>query len=206
MRRFAQDEPSYSFVVNDFLIDEFEFPLQIRRHNIALHARTLDGQKVNGWQYKYTLTDSARQELACSSLKLAFDIQPKTGIENRHRDDLRIIPNPTKSFMKDEPVFVYYEIYNLSYNPEGRTDFTVNFTLKESGKKKLLKKITGIFGSGAVYRVAIQSDQQSEHRTVSDYIVFDMSTAKEGQYELVLEVRDNVNGEGAMSASNLWLE
>ena len=103
-------------------------------------------------------------------------------------------------------MFVYYEIYNLSFNQEGRTDFTVKFTLKESGKKKLLKKITGIFGSGAVYQVAIQSDQQSEHRTVSDYIVFDMSTAKDGRYELVLEVRDNVNGEEAVSASDLRLE
>ena len=161
---------------------------------------------MNGWQYRYTLTDSVRQELACSTLNLAFDIQPKTGSENRYRDDLQIIPNPTKIFIKDEPVFVYYEIYNLSFNPEGRTDFTVNFTLKESGKKKLLKKITGIFGSGAAYRVAIQSDQQSEYRTVSDYIVFDMSTAKEGRYELVLEVRDNVNGDGAVSASDLWLK
>ena len=206
MRRFTPNEPSGSLLWNDFLIDEYEFPLQLRRHNIAMHARTLDGTKVNGWQYRYTLTDSARHELACSTLKLAFDIQPKAGKDSRHRDDIRIIPNPTKIFMKDEPVFVYYEIYNLSFNPEGRTDFTVNFTLKESGKKKLLKKITGIFGSGAAYRVAIQSDQQSEHRTDSDYIVFDMSAAKEGRYELILEVKDNVNGDGAVSASDLWLK
>ena len=119
---------------------------------------------------------------------------------------MKIVPNPTKSFSRKEPVFAYYEIYNLAYDGDGNTHYTVNFTLRKSGKKGLVKRITGVFGSGEKYQVSIQSDQSGTARTDCDYIVFDMSKAKKGEYVMTLEVIDNVSGEKTSTASELSLK
>ena len=207
-RDFRLVDPSDTHIWNNLFIDEFEVPLPVGRYNVAVHARTLDGSKVNGWRYRYTLPDSARDRLACSSLKLAFDISPKTAeSDNRHRNDLKIIPNPTKIFNRNQPVYVYYEVYNLTYNEQGMTDYAVNFILSQTGKKKgIVKKISGIFGSGEKYQVSVESEQVGDSRTATDYISFDMSRAKAGEYELILEVRDKVSGEEATAFSEIILE
>jgi hypothetical protein len=207
-RDFRLIDSSDEHIYNDLFIDEFEVPLPVGRYNIAVHARTLDDAKVNGWRYGYTLPDSARDRLTCSSLKLAFNISPKTAeSDSRHRDDLKIIPNPTNKFNRNDPVYVYYEVYNLTYNASGMTDYAVNFILRQTGKKKgIVKRITGIFGSGEKYQVSVESEQIGNSITAADYISFDMSRAKAGEYELILEVKDKVSGVEAMVKSEIILE
>ena len=207
-RNFKLVDSSDAYVRNDLFIDEFEVSLPLGRYNIAIHVRTLDDTKVNGWRYRYTLPDTARDRLACSSLKLAFDISPKpVESDSRHRNDLRIIPNPMNKFNRNDPVYVYYEVYNLAYNVQGMTDYAVTFVLRQTGKKKgIVKRITGIFGSGEKNQVSVESDQFGNSSTAADYISFDMSRAKAGEYELVLKVRDKVSGEEAMAMSEIVLE
>lgn len=206
VRQFVIIDHTDSHVWGDLFIDEFEFPLGLEPHNVAIHARILGMNKLNGWKYVCRLTDAHRDRLACSTLKLAFDISHKSESNNRHRDDLNIIPNPTKRFKKEDPIFTYYEIYYLVFDESGKTDYTVNFTLRRSRKKKnVFQRIAGIFGGGEKYQVSVQSDQTGTSRTVTDFISFDVSRAKEGEYELKLELKDNVSGEVTSVSADLVL-
>ena len=206
IRRYVVTDHSDPHVWNDLFIDEFEISLVPERYNISLHARILSTNHLNGWRFKYPIDGDNRDRLACSTLKLAFHVAPEEGKDSRHRDDLKIIPNPTKKFNKNEPIYSYYEIYNLTYNAQGKTDFTVNFILKQSGEKgNILRNITGIFSSGQKYQISIQSDQTGDSRTVTDYISFDVSRGEKGEYELILEVKDNVTGDVASKVAELIL-
>lgn len=206
VRQFVIIDDTDPHVWDDLFIDEFEFPLGLESYNVAIHARILGMNKLNGWRYVYRLTDAHRDQLACSTLKLAFDISHQSELKNRHRDDLNIIPNPTRRFKKEDPVFAYYEIYNLVFDESGKTDYTVNFTLKRYRRKKnIFQRIAGIFGGGEKYQVSVQSDQTGISRTVADFISFDVSRAKEGEYELTLELKDNVSGEVTSVSAGLVL-
>ena len=190
---------------NDLFIDEIELPLALERYNVSMHTRIKETHKLNGWRWVCDPGDLVRDRLACSTLKLAFDIRPTSETNRRDRGVLRIIPNPTKTFDRKEPVFVYYEIYNLTYSDQAITDYTVNFMLRKAGKKGIVKRIKGLFGSGQEYQISVESSQSSTSRTVTDYISFDMSKARKGKYELTLEIRDNVSGEEASVVTDLEL-
>ena len=194
-------------VWQDWFIDEFEFPLELSRYNIALHARVLDENKVSGYQYNYTLSDSLRGKLFCSSLKLAFHISPKTDSEIRHRDNLIIIPNPSKHFRKDETLYAYFEIYNLGINTEAKTNYSLNFMLtQKENRKNVFSKITGIFGGKEKYKVSIQNDYEGGSLSVSDYMNFDISRLDKGDYEIRMIVKDNVSGKESLTMTDFVLK
>jgi len=207
IRHFTIQDSSDTHIWQDWFIDEFEIPLALKQYNITIHAEVPEGHKMDGFRYVYTLPDSARDRLSCSSLKLAFDIRPITDSEIRHRSGLKIIPNPAKLFKKDEPLLAYYEIYNLSYNEQTATDCTVNFVLREKKKKRnLFSRIRGVFGGKEGYQVSIENRQTGDTRIVTDYISFDMSRLKKGEYEFVLKIRDNVTGDETSTVSDFKLE
>jgi hypothetical protein len=206
VRTFNITDESDARIWNNLFIHEFEFPLTLKPHNITLHARIPENNKLCGWRGVHDLTCPDRDRLACSTMKLAYHISPNTESENRHRNALKIIPNPTKAFVRKDPIYVYYEIYNLTYSERGSTDYTVTFTLREPhNKERFLRKVTGMFGSGEKYEISVASNQMGTSRTVTDYIAFDMGKAKKGKYELMLEVRDNVGGEETSSIIDLVL-
>ncbi len=199
-RQFIIKDDSDSHVWNDQFIYEYEFPLELKSHNIALYAKVPAANKLNGWKFVYRLSDSNRNRLACSTLKLAFHISSETNTDNHHRDGLKIIPNPSKKFNKKTPIYAYYEIYNLTYNDQGITNYTVNITVKQPKfKKKILQRILGIFSRKDGYRLSIQNDQSGTSRDVFDYIDIDISRLKKGAYNLTLEAKDNLTGEEVAS-------
>lgn len=207
LRNFTIKDTSDSHVFNDYFIDEFEFPLALHRHNIAIHARVPSANKLMSWQYHYTLTDSARNRLSCSTLKLAFEISLTKDIESRHRSDLKIIPNPTKQFKKMEPLFAYFEIYNLLLDKEGMTNYTLNFVLKEKTQKSnVFERIIGLFGGKRGYQVSLENNMTGRTSTVADYISFDMSRLKAGEYELNLMVKDQISGEETSTVAEFKLK
>lgn len=206
IRNIWINETSMGQIADDLFIDEFIFPLEHKPHNVTLHVRTPQNKKLNGWRWAQPAALGVRDKLAISTLKLAFNVTPKSDLELRHRDELNILPNPTKRFYKKDPVFVYYEIYNLLLDGKGQSDYSVNFSLKELDKSSFVKKITGIFSSGEEYKISVQSNQVGLNRTMSDYISFDMEKAKAGSYNLILEVIDNVSGEKARSQTLLELK
>jgi hypothetical protein len=199
VREYTLIDKSDPGIWKDYLIDEFEVSLIPALYNIAVHGQAPEVNRVNGWQYHYSLSDSSRNALSLSTLKPAFDIQPIAGTGGRHRNDLLMVPNPAKIFSRDEPVFAYYEVYHLAYNQEGRTDYSVTFTVKEAANQRLLDRITGIFSSGEECRVSVQSDQTGDSRSAADYISFDMGRVSQGSYELILDVKDKVTGDTAVS-------
>jgi tetratricopeptide (TPR) repeat protein len=205
VRNITLEDVSDDRIWNDLFIDEIELPLALERYNVSMHTRIPETHKLNGWRWICEPGDLVRDRLACSTLKLGFDIRPTSDKDRRDRKALRIIPNPTKTFDRKEPVFVYYEIYNLTFSDRMVTDYTINFVLRKAGKKGIVKKIKGLFGSGQEYQISVESSQSSVDRTVTDYISFDMSKARKGKYELTLEIRDNVSGEETSVVADLVL-
>lgn len=190
---------------NDRLIGTFPLILSRQPYNLALHGQEPSSNRLNGWKFRYHVASRPANDLDASSLKLAYEITPKTETVTSHRKDLNIIPNPTRSFKRKNPVFIYYEIYNLAFDSDGSTQYTVQFTLRKKGKRGLLSKITGIFSSGERYDISLQSEHSGNSRTVHDYISFDMSRLKKGAYEIHLDIEDLVTGEKVHRSAGLQL-
>ena len=56
-----------------------------------------------------------------------------------------MVPNPMNAAKLRDPLYIYYEIYNLGLNEKGITNYTVHFTLRQTDSgKSLFKKMTGL--------------------------------------------------------------
>jgi len=127
------------------------------RHFMSLHnAHVLPGnylvaienreRRTNaiGTFREFRTFDFSDSSLALSDLLLARNISEKTDFPEK-REDLHILPNPLHTFYKSEPVFIYFEIYNLEQNEFGRTQYELSYQLSVPDQNEIdVKKFSAL--------------------------------------------------------------
>jgi hypothetical protein len=81
----------------------------------------------------FSFADTA---LAMSDLLLASQIESRDPSPQR-REDLSITPNPLRTFHRSEAVSVYFEVYNLKPDRDGRTEYEVSYRVGRPEKKEV---------------------------------------------------------------------
>jgi tetratricopeptide (TPR) repeat protein len=193
--RLTLKDTSDARLRDGILVDHFEFELPLRRHLLAFHARVDGTDILNGWKYAIPADDSARGDLALGTLLPAYTIEPKGELKGRDRSSLRISPNPTGRARISEPLYLYYEIYNLGLDSKGSADYNIQLSLRRTSEgKSVLQRIGGLFGGGGSHRISIENRRTGKNRNAQDYIGMDVRNAPPGHYELSLKVTDRVTG------------
>jgi tetratricopeptide (TPR) repeat protein len=179
-------------------IGQFEVPLRRKDYVVRLHAISDDERFVFTWQQTISCRDTLKHRLSCSPLKLAYNIEPRSGAGSRFRKDIDVIPNPSGQYHTFDPLFVYYEIYNLSLDANGRSDYAIEFSVNQKNKKKnLLDKMADAFKEGKKSEVATKYGRAGKRINESNYYLLDISRLKPGDYDLMLRISDNRSGEFA---------
>lgn len=139
--------------------------------------------------------------LDMSDIILASDVQtdkPEKFCVNR--DGVNIRANPAKKFSKGEPLFVYYEVYNLKKSSSGITNFTQNVEIRDynsvnkSRFEKTLDDMLSIFGKKREEKIALTSNYQTEEINPKQYFQLDLSKVKTGKYLITIKIKDQVSG------------
>ena len=73
--------------------------------------------------------------LAMSDLLLAGHIQTLTPFPEG-RTDLKMTPNPLRTYRRRDPVFIYLEVYNLTRDVFGRTDYEISYRVGRPKKEE----------------------------------------------------------------------
>ena len=102
---------------------------------------------------------SAVTALALSDLELAGQIVEVGEQAGKfQKGDLRVVPLPSKIFAKGQPVYLYYEVYNLSRDAFGQTRYRVEYRLK------------GVQGSGPDSGIGTAVEPDSAGRWGADFL------------------------------------
>ncbi len=115
------------------------------------------------------------------------------------RNGVSILSNPAKIFSKVEPLFIYYEIYNLKKNSSGLTSFTQsveikdNDTVNKSGFEKTLYNMLSIFRKKDEGKIVLSSNYQTAEINPRQYFQLDLSKVKTGKYLITVRIKDRVN-------------
>jgi len=137
---------------------------------------------------------------------LAFSIEPATREDVFTRNGLRLVPNPHRNFDRQQPVSLYFEVYNLSLNQSRKSAYTIEYTVQLLEKKKSgLGKITGLFGSGTKSEISLSAEREGNATAAVETIALDLSKAEAGEFELTVVVTDRNSKAEAKSTSKLWL-
>ncbi|MCY4673432.1 MAG: hypothetical protein OXD43_06690 [Bacteroidetes bacterium] len=182
-------------------------------HGLSMKFETDSGKTVAIQRQEVTLPDYDQSGVILSDIMLAYSVeQTENGIplseDEILRKDLSILPAPRNVYLTEWPTYLYFEVYGLTLNARGKTDYDIEIKLEPEDTSRGIRRLFGgIFrrnkdreGVSVSYRA---SGSQSEE---SLYQILDVSDQKTGPYVLTLVVRDNETGEESKRTRSLFLE
>jgi len=120
------------------------------------------------------------------------------------RGGLEVLPLPGRAMQSDQPLFVYYEIYNLTKDLVGATDYEVSYSVGEAPDEgglgaRLYQGLKSLVGAGRRRSVLTATVPRSDIRSdLGEYLEIDMSGVEAGTYLLELTVTDRLSGLSAV--------
>ena len=137
---------------------------------------------------------------------LAYEIGESQREDELRRGGMRIVPNTLRSYGDPSSIPVYFEIYNLTYTPQGSTQFSVDYKIesKQTGSG-VRARIPSIFGRASSGRVATSFEYQGDRSTESMVQTMALESAQTGEFELTIQVVDRNTGQQVSRKQNFYI-
>ncbi|MBT5872057.1 MAG: tetratricopeptide repeat protein [Candidatus Latescibacteria bacterium] len=171
-------------------------------YRTSVGIRDSISQRIGIYETPLTVWDYSSNDLNLSDIKLALGVTPRSDDGAFVRHGHKIIPNPSRLFQRSQPVFFYYEIYNLPMDSDGRTRYRTDLeiSMKEQ-KMNIVWRILSGFG-----RLVRKEDEDSRtvlisydgEGTKSDeylYTSVDTGDSPSGKYTVQLTITDLLTGQ-----------
>jgi len=199
-----QEKVSVPVKKSESFIDLYRFEVPPDSYHVAFYLRPLETDFLGGWKYEKRIPAYSMAELSISDIELATKIEPATKAGKFEKNGLLVIPNPTRLFSRKTPVYIYFEIYQLSKDPSGNTSFTIEYTLARLEAKRT--GLSRLFGGGGKSSITTRIDREGKDEFSVEYLAIDVSKVKAGEYELTVKVTDQHNGNTAIQTRKIALQ
>ncbi len=159
--------------------------------------------------------DDLRGGVALSGIVLATGVTPVAGPDDPFGrwGRWRVVPLPSHTFRRSQPVFVYYEAYGIAKDADGAARFRTTYTL-EAGNPD--RNVVVRFLSAVGERLSGGEEKGSisytfEHARSDDvdptleFFSLDVSGSPAGDYVLTIEIEDLVAGRTTRRQTRLAL-
>ena len=191
LRRAESDEEKLSLSTG-----AFRFRASPGEYQSAVALRDSLSQKFGIYTAPLHVADYTENRLHLSDVKLAASIVPTESTGLLVRNGLHITPHPARLYSPSTPVFIYYEIYNLSRDSGGRTGFRTELEIaaREPRRNFALRLLVDL---GRL--MSRRSDDQSTYLAFEDsgdtaddfkYTSIETADLEPGTYTLTLTVTD----------------
>jgi GWxTD domain-containing protein len=162
------------------------FTLPRGYYRVAVNMSDLDAKTASA----YRTNVSARNfddELAISDVLFAQKIATTAELSPFARGPLEVVPHPIRRYAVGTPVPVYFEVYELSLDERGLSDYEVEYRVVPGSDEK--KSILDRFG-GSPTVFASRFDGSGYHATEPLHITIKTENLKPGLYDFIVRVKD----------------
>jgi GWxTD domain-containing protein len=179
-------------------VERVNMAIQPGEYELRIQASRRNTNRVQVYGQALELIDFSKPDLALSDLQIAQHVSEADPAQpskfTRNGWDIR--PAPARTFRQGEPLFVYYEIYNLTKDSFGQTRYKISYevqTRTQEGSIKIpfLAKLRKKEGE----KIGFEFEQTGSNPMESDYFELDLAEAKPGRYELRMKISDVSSGE-----------
>ena len=189
-----------------FVVGQYHLAVQPDSYHVAFFVRQPATNRLGGWKDEMRIPRFDESTLAMSSLVLASSITPSTEEGLFTRNGLRIIPAPAKRFARHQPVYIYFEVYNLTTDGEGKSSFQVEYTtLLRKEKKSNTKKVFSMLGSKSKPATTLAIEREAAGATAIEYLALDLNKAGAGEFRLSVTIKDQLSGKSSEGFIDLTL-
>lgn len=179
-------------------------------HEVSVEFETASGGTVAVQRRDVEIPDFSEDRLLMSDLMLAYRVEETDDAESINsneiiRNGLSILPAPWSVFSSQQPIYIYFEAYNLQFDANGRTDYEVEVVLKPKDQSKGVKKmLKGIFGGEKGVSVSYQDSGSYSDEDI--YQLIDATDQEAGLYTIEVSIRDNISKKTVNSEQDIFLE
>lgn len=164
-------------------------------YRVSVEFETLSRNIVGATPAKISVPSFDSDSLMLSDLVMAYSIEESsisapTATNMFHRNGLDLKLAPWAVFSPQQPIYVYFEMYNLEQDPLGLTQLEFEVALVPS---QAPGGVAGFFNrifAGLEEGVAVRSSYSGNARNDGQYIIVDASEQPAGEYNLVVRLRD----------------
>jgi hypothetical protein len=146
------------------------------------------------------LPDYHRKGLQISDIEIAGKIEKAKDNGPFNKNGLTVIPYAIRKYPIKKPLNLYFEIYNLSKNLDGKTIFQIEYTGKYSGPDNNI--LSGIFSKDKTYSISTEYNRFGTEEKSIEYISIDVSKLEPGLYRFEVKIKD-INARKTVSNSCL---
>jgi len=140
-----------------------------------------------------------------SDLVLARRIEQPPGQLEFQRRQLGIYSNLDNRYFVGEPIWLYFEIYNLAKGPDGLTSYTIKQTLAEKRSGGLLSSLKNVVSGKELREVVTTYNGASVNSEENRVLMVDASQLEAGAYLLSIEIDDLISGKSAATGEEIVL-
>ena len=150
-------------------------------------------------------------KLRLSDIEMAASIEQTTGKGHFVKQNLEVIPLATRHYTQQHLVYLYYEIYGLSQDAFGQTDYQISYRLKpRSGQSFGAKVLSGLGKLVGIdqneEQIAISYDQTGDADNVVNYLALDLSGSEPGEYVIEVAAMDRKDGQKVTKTASFKIE
>jgi GWxTD domain-containing protein len=188
------------------MVDKQTLNLPPGEYHYSVSVRDLGSDHLGIYKGDMEVTQYEPNQFNVSQVVLASNI---TELEEGQRPGkfsrgrLNVMPLPSRTFRLDQSVFVYYEVYFLEKDSEGKKQYNVDFTIEaDKLDRNLVSKIVGSFGNllgsddsekGKI-TLTFEKEANPERMVQVEWISIDISDSPPGEYNLNIVVTDLATG------------
>ncbi|GAF67427.1 unnamed protein product, partial [marine sediment metagenome] len=134
-----------------------------------------------------------------SDIEFSYDIAQTEKEDIYTKNGLRIIPHTGGEMNKNEKIFLYFEIYNLSIDANGDGRYKIDYEIKKRDTEDKRKSID----EKEVITTSVS--EMTKQRDTFHWISFDMSALSDGVCEMTIKVTDSISGNSATAIYSFML-
>ena len=192
---------------DNYFIDLYRFDVEPDSYNVAFYARPEKTDYLGGWKSKTFVENYFTHELSISDIQMASLIKSAQPGNKFNKHDLLILPNPSKIYAREKPIYIYFEIYNLLGDAKGNRKFNIEYSLTFlKGEKKNFKNLFGIFSGRGKSSISTTIDREGRDELSVEFLAIDVSKVKIGQHELKIKITDKISGATVTKKEKLVLK
>lgn len=199
------------FKESNLWIDSERLRVPPGQQEISVEFETTGAGTVAVQRREVEILDFSGDGFALSDLLLAYRVDENpdgsaTLSTDILRNGLSIMPAPWSVFAVEQPIYFYFEVYNLALDNDGDANYQIEAALAPKKKGNVIGNLfRGIFGGGDD-GVAVSTTIQVSSANDGQYLILDATNQEPGFYTLVLRITDQVTGERLEREQDLFLE
>ncbi|MFC1553845.1 GWxTD domain-containing protein [candidate division KSB1 bacterium] len=177
-------------------------------YNFGFEVMDYYSDNTGIFRHSLIVEEFGRDSLQMSSIMLANDIYQIDPGGDVSRHNLEISGNPTHTFRVNQPVHIYFEIYNLFLmNEQGNNSYKVEYAISPTAEdpKGLKKLIDMIWGGPKEEGISVAVDITSTGRDDFQMFRIDNTVSVTGEYIFTIRVTDKTSGYTTERSTPIWI-